>query len=93
MYRAGLNTPQALGYGNAAAHTQAGINHIQRRGIAQRVTAYITGKDSRYAFGGFFHREKCGAVRTPRAHDRRTDRQRRRRRQAGYGGLRLPGAA
>ena len=69
----------ALGDAETRAHAQAGIHHVQRHGVAQRVAADIPAEDGFAAFHGLLDGIEGGAVRTAGTQHGRTHRQRRRR--------------
>ena len=73
-----LQMADALGDTEAGAHAQAGIHHVQRNGIAERVTADIPAEDGFPALHGLFDGIEGGPVRTAGAEHRRADRKGRR---------------
>ena len=68
----GVGAGDALGHGEAGAHAHAGVDHLERRGVAQRVAADVAA-EGRFALSHCpLHGQKARAVRAPRAQHRRT---------------------
>ena len=64
----------ALGDIDAGAHAEAGIDHIQRHGVAQCIAADISAEDGLLSLHGCFDRVEGSPVGTSGAEDRRPDR-------------------
>ena len=62
----------------SGTHTQTGINHIERKGISERITSDIPAENGFLSFHSFFYGVERSSVRTSGAKYRRADRQCRR---------------
>ena len=68
-----LDVADALGDADARAHAEAGVAHVERRGVAERVAADVAAVDGLASAHGRLHRVEGGAVRAAGAEDGRTD--------------------
>ena len=68
--RIGLDAVQPLRNRDASTHAEAGIDHLERRGVAERIAADVTGEDRLAPFHRLLHSEERRAVRAAGAEHR-----------------------
>ena len=69
--RIGIHMVEALRHRDARAHTQAGVDHVERHGVAEGITADIAAEIRLFSLHRALDRVEGSAVRTACAQDRR----------------------
>ena len=67
----GVGAGDALGHGESGTHAHAGVDHLERRGVAQRVAADVAAEGCLAFSHCPLHGQKARAMRASRAQHRR----------------------